>query len=237
MLRFFQKNIASYFNGFIHLFYPQICLHCGSENLTKLVLCESCFLKLPFSQFFSLQQNAIEKIFWGRIKIGPSGAALFFTKDSIVQLLIFELKYKKNKKAGWLLGNIIGDAFIESGQFELIDYMIPIPIRAGKERKRGFNQSYIICEGIFQRFPIPILQNVLVKNKDIGTQTHKDRMQRGKNSATLFTLKNEQMIVEKGILLVDDVITTGATLEAACICLQRGQPRQIQLAAAAYTLT
>ena len=237
MLSLFRKNIYPYIKGFLHLFYPQICLHCGSENLTKLVLCESCFSQLPYSHFFSLPENPVEKIFWGRIKIGPSGAALFFTKDSIVQLLIFELKYKKNKKAGWLFGNIIGEALRKSGHYNCIDYIIPIPIRRRKERLRGFNQSFIICEGIIKQFPLPILKNVLIKNKDIGTQTHKDRMLRGKNSATLFSLENEQFILNKGILIVDDVITTGATLEAACICLQLGQPRQIQLAAAAYTLS
>jgi len=100
-----------------------------------------------------MQENAVEKIFWGRTKIAAAGALLFFTKDSIVQVLIFELKYKQHKKAGLLLGNLIGIELSKLTRFDAVDFLIPIPISNKKNRRRGFNQAQIICEGILQLWP------------------------------------------------------------------------------------
>lgn len=184
-----------------------------------------------------IDQNPLEKIFWGRITLHHAGAALFFTKDSIVQLLIYELKYKKNKKAGWLLGNIIGHDLLKATLFHPIDFLVPIPLNKKRERDRGFNQSLIICEGIVEVFPLPILNTVLVKHAKTKTQTNKDRVQRGQVAVSPFLLKFPYLIFEKHLLLVDDVVTTGATVEAACKCLSLGKPKSIQLAAGAYTLS
>jgi ComF family protein len=229
--------VKKYLSGFVHLMYPKICLQCGSTNIYEYqVLCPHCYNALPFTDFFEIQNNPIEKIFWGRLALGPSGAALFFTKNSIVQLLLFELKYKQNKRAGILLGNMIGKALKASTRFNQIDYLIPLPVRKKTESKRGYNQSKILCEGIAVFFPIPMLTNVLFKIKKTRTQTHKDRVERGQNRDTQFGLKHAALILNKHVLLVDDIITTGATLESAGLCLQQAQPASLQFAAAAYTL-
>lgn len=236
--KYISLYVNKYLSGFLHLIYPKICLHCGSSDIFKYqVLCPSCYTQLPFTEFFEIENNNVEKIFWGRLALGPSGAALFFTKNSIVQLLLFELKYKQNKRAGLLLGYIMGDALKKSTRFNEIDYLIPIPVRKNTERTRGYNQSAILCEGIAAVFPIPVLTTVLIKIKKTKTQTHKDRIERGQNRDTLFGIKNAALIFNKRLLLVDDIITTGATVESAGLCLLQAKPALLQFAAAGYTLS
>ena len=219
------------------MLYPHICLHCGSEKITNdQVLCVDCIINLPYTDFFSMEENAIEKIFWGRTNIAKAGALLFFTKDSIVKVLIFELKYKQNKKAGLLLGNLIGIALSKTDRFNDIDLLIPIPISRKKLRARGFNQTQLICEGIMQSWPGKKIANNLKKISSGLTQTHKDRVERGMTSLPVFYLTQPASLRAKNLLIVDDIITTGATIESACICLRQAAPATISLAAAAYTI-
>lgn len=237
MLLFFYNKAVSYLQAFLHLFYPHICLECGTELLSiHTVLCNNCENNLPYTNLFEIENNIIEKVFWGRSKITAAGAALFFSKDTIVQILIFELKYKQNKKAGWLLGRIIGSSIQHVSRFNTIDLLIPIPITRKKERQRGFNQSIIICEGIQEILPALKIAAVLKKPKSTRSQTFKGRLQRSKQYEHLFALADPVSIIGVNLLLVDDVITTGATLEAACACLWLGQPQSVSLAAAAYTI-
>lgn len=236
----FQKLLnflKAYANAFVHLFFPHICLQCGSDDLLMhYPLCEKCINTLPSTDFFKMKDNPVEKIFWGRVHIESAGAALFFTKESLVQTLIFELKYKHNKKAGILLGRIMGIALSESGRFEDIEGLIPIPITIQKQRKRSFNQAEIICQGIVQVWPKKIISTLLLKSKQTVTQTKKDRIERASNNSAVFHLSNESSISNKHLLLVDDVITTGTTLEAAYCCLINANPSKISIATAAYTL-
>ena len=237
MLPYCWHILKEYVKSFFHLLYPHICLHCGTEQLTdKQVLCSNCIIKLPYTDFFFMQDNAVEKIFWGRTKIAAAGALLFFTKDSIVQVLIFELKYKQHKKAGLLLGNLIGMELSKLKKFNSIDFLIPIPISAKKARSRSFNQAQIICEGILQFWPGKKITNNLKKINTGLTQTHKDRVQRGMTKLPIFYLQRPEVLCNKNLLLVDDVVTTGATIESACICLEAANPKTISLAIAAYTL-
>ena len=237
MLLFIYNKAVDYTRAFLHLFYPHICLDGGSEQLSShSALCTVCENNLPYTNFFTIENNVIEKVFWGRCKINAAGAGLFFSKDSIVQILIFELKYKQNKKAGWFLGRIIGSSIQQLNRFKKIDLLIPIPISRRKERQRGFNQSIIICEGIQEILPALKIATVLKKPKSTRSQTFKGRLQRSKPLAHLFELTDPISLQGASILLVDDVITTGATIEAACHCLWLGQPQSVSLAAAAYTL-
>ena len=237
MLSYCWHQLREYATSFTHLLYPHICLHCGTEYLSdRQVLCTGCIIKLPYTDFFSMQDNVVEKIFWGRTKIIAAGALLFFTKESIVQVLIFELKYKQHKKAGLLLGNLMGIELSKLNRFSTIDFLIPIPISSKKTRRRSFNQAQIICEGILQLWPEKQIVHNLKKINTGLTQTHKDRIQRGMSTLPVFYLHQPQELTNKNLLLVDDVITTGATIESACICLGAANPKTISLAAAAYTI-
>ena len=169
--------------------------------------------------------------------IQKAGASLFFTKDSIVQSLIFALKYKNQKKAGRLLGNIIGQDLLNSQRFKNIDCMIPIPLSKKKQRARGYNQALVICEGIQEKLPhITILPNLL-KEKSSKSQTLQNRIERNNLSEQPFKLIAPSLLKNKNVLIVDDVITTGATMEAAAIYLwKEAQPQSISIVAAAYTI-
>jgi len=230
-------GIRNYLNAFLHLLYPQICFGCGTDQIVKTMpLCSHCIHELPFTDFFSIKENPIEKIFWGSEPVQEAGALLFFTKDSLVQTLMAQLKYHHNKKVGILFGRLMGEAIALEKKFEQIDLMIPIPILHSKINRRGYNQSQIIAMGMQQIWSRPILGDVLIKKRGSNSQTKKDRNARLLQVPDLFILKHAKSIEGKNILLVDDVLTTGATLEAAIAALMTGSPASISIAVAAYTL-
>ena len=237
-IRPFLNRLQAYSAGFLHLFYPHICMHCGSEALqAENILCIACEKNLPYTHFFSIEKNTIEKIFWGRVPLHEAGASLFFTKDSVVQSLIFALKYKNQKKAGRLLGNIIGQDLLNSQRFKNIDCMIPIPLSKKKQRARGYNQALVICEGIQEKLPHIQILPLLLKHKNVISQTSKDRIQRTQLSPQSYAIIDRSLIAEKNLLVVDDVITTGATIESFCkYILNEARPHSISVVAAAYTI-
>jgi ComF family protein len=228
----------TYLQGFIHLLYPHICLQCASsELLNNQVICDECESQLPYTHFSKMAINPIDKIFWGRAQIQQANAILYFTKDSIVQKIIFELKYKQNKKAGFLLGRLIAQDILSTHSENPFLLLIPIPISKKKIRKRGFNQCQIICEGIIDNGVNAVIFNGLHKIRNTITQTQKDRLERSMQNSPVFILKNGAQLLDKPIMIVDDVITTGSTLEAAYYCLKAAHPSSISITTAAYTFT
>ena len=199
-------------------------------------MCQQCIQNLPITDFFSINENPIEKIFWGRADIKNAGALLFFTKDSLVQRLMTQLKYHHNKKVGILFGKLMGQGIAAAEKFEQIDLLIPIPILPSKINSRGYNQSQVIAMGIQQVWNRPIFGDVLTKKNWSNSQTKKDRKARLQQVPDLFILNHPNRIEGKNILLVDNVLTTGATLEAAIATLLAGSPASISIAVAAYTL-
>ncbi len=231
------EGIRNYLNAFLHLLYPQICFGCGTDQVKKVMpLCAKCIQDLPFTDFFSINDNPIEKIFWGRADIQNAGALLFFTKDSLVQTLITQLKYHHNKKVGILFGELMGEAIAVEEKFKKVDVIIPIPISASKMNSRGFNQSEVIAMGIQHVWQRPMFNDVLIKKSWSNSQTKKNRKARLQQLPDLFFLQKPTSIEGKHILLVDDVLTTGATLEAAVTSLMTGSPASVSIAVAAYTL-
>jgi ComF family protein len=231
------NGIQNYLNAFLHLLYPQICFGCGTDQVEKnMPLCNQCIQDLPTTDFFSINENPVEKIFWGRVPVQSAGALLFFTKDSLVQTLITQLKYHHNKKVGILFGQLMGEAIGAEKKFEQIDLLVPIPILHSKINNRGYNQSQVIAMGIQQVWNRPIVDDVLIKRSWSNSQTKKDRKARLQQVPDLFFLQNPACIKDKHLLLVDDVLTTGATLEAAIETLMAGSPASVSIAVGAYTL-
>jgi len=199
----------------LHLFYPHICTGCGSDLINKNnLLCINCIHDLPHTDFALHENNPIEKIFTGRIKFKAAHSEFYFSKGQLIQHLIHLLKYKNNKEIGYYLGEIVGNTLLKTDRFSNIDYLIPLPLYPDKEFKRGYNQAEIICQGIYSSTRIPVMANNVVRQRPTETQTRKHRSERWENVDGSFITRNPAILTGKSVLLVDDVITTGASLEA-----------------------
>jgi ComF family protein len=210
-----MSTLQSIFSDTVHLFYPQICTGCGSDLLSDdQLLCLLCINQLPHTNFAQHANNPLEKIFWGRIPLVAAHSEFYFAKETLIQELIHQLKYKGNQDIGYFLGQLMGNSLLNSNRFKNLDCLIPLPLYPEKERKRGFNQATIICNGISAQMNIPVMRHNVVRRRFTETQTKKHRTQRWENVANSFQVKDPMLLNDKNILLVDDVVTTGATLEA-----------------------
>ena len=198
-----------------HLFFPHQCIGCGSDILShEQLVCLGCIQDLPHTRFALHANNPVEKIFWGRIVVQNAMSEFYFSKSSVIQNLIHEMKYRGNTKAGMYLGNLMGRSLKESVRFADVDCLVPLPLFAKKEKHRGYNQSEILCKGIQEILPLPIITKNVIRVKATETQTKKGRTERWQNVDSTFAVSDGASLAGKHVLLVDDVITTGATLEA-----------------------
>jgi ComF family protein len=221
----------------LHLFFPHLCAGCDSDIINnQQVLCLKCIEQLPVTDFHLHANNPVEKIFLGRLPLAHAGSYLFFTKDSLLQHLLHQLKYKGNKDLGSYFGKQIGNALLQSNRFTDIEALIPLPLFASRERKRGYNQATVLCEGIASVLQVPVLKNVIKRTMATETQTKKNRIERWQNIKDKFELTDSAAIQHKHVLLVDDVVTTGATLEACGRELLSAGTVQLSIFTMAYTL-
>lgn len=229
--------IKSVCEDFIHLFFPHNCEGCGTDLLAgNSSLCTKCLLQLPATGFFSIHDNPVEKIFHGRLNIAQAGAAYYFSKHSLLQHLLVQLKYRQNREAGYFLGRITGRILQASARFSETDLLVPLPLNPEKEHTRGYNQAALICEGIAETWKKPVLPHAVTRIRFTETQTRQNRISRWQNMKNVFEVTEPAQLRNKHILLVDDVITTGATLEACGERLLRVEGLSLSLAAVAYTM-
>lgn len=224
-------------HDFISLIYPKICAACGNslwrhEN----VICTSCDFHLPRTSYHLLSENPVSKLFWGRAKIHSASAYLLFHKGSRVQQMVHQLKYKGRKDIGYFLGDLFGQTLIQSPLFNDLDLIIPVPLHPKKLMKRGFNQSEEFGKGLSSSMKIPINNQLLIRSCNTETQTKKNRFKRWENVNHVFMVTDSHSLVGKKVLLVDDVITTGATLEACINALSLIPEIRISIAAIATAL-
>lgn len=196
------------------MFYPQVCYGCGSDVVNdKQLLCLHCLHQMPYTRFQFFKPNLVEKIFWGRLRVENAAAIFYLTKDSVLEKLLYQLKYKGRKEVGEYCGQLMGEA-IRNTSFAGVDALIPLPLFPKKERLRGYNQATMICEGIAGVTRKPIWKQAVQRVSSTDTQTRKNRVERWENMQGRFHVPDAANIAGKHLLLVDDVITTGATLEA-----------------------
>lgn len=199
----------------LHLLFPHVCAGCGSDVLdTNNTLCIKCIETLPETNFEKHANNPVEKLFWGRISVAAATAQYYFTKESLLQTLMHQFKYKGNKDLGLQLGTLMGDQIVNSSLYKTVDALIPLPLFEKKERRRGYNQAEVLCNGMASIMKVPVWNSVIKRPQHTDTQTRKGRVERWQNMEGKFMLTNPNIVKDKHILLVDDVVTTGATLEA-----------------------
>lgn len=230
------QKIASYYNNFMHLIYPHYCEGCGNDAIEKNhLLCATCLAELPETGFTLMPENTIEKMFYGRLPIANATAAFYFTKDSLIQHLLHQLKYKNNQEVGIYLGKLLGTQIQQSNRYNEVDVIIPLPLNPKRQFKRGYNQAALIAEGIALILNKPIVQDAVIRNVFTQTQTINNRVHRLANIDGAFAINNTHAITNKHVLLVDDIITTGATLEACGAIILEQNCKALSNAAVAYT--
>lgn len=228
--------ITSLSRSLLHIFYPHLCAGCGNNSLHEdQLLCTRCTNDLPLTGFHYFPDNPVENIFRGRIPVTSATAWLYFTKDSSTQRLIHLLKYKNRQEIGIHFGRKLGKALITCGRFDDIDLLVPLPLFAARERKRGYNQAAVICKGISDSMGLPVNTRIISRSLQGGTQTQRTRIERWQNITGGFVLNDPSSIEGKHVLLVDDVITTGATLEACGQELLKAEKTRLSIVALAYT--
>lgn len=221
----------------LQLVYPHYCIGCGSDHLgLQQQLCSRCTHQLPETGFFRQPNNPVEKAFFGRLRVNQAGALYYFTKQSLVQELMVQLKYHQNKHAGLFLGRMMGYALRSEPRFADVDLLVPLPLNPKKEFKRGYNQAEVICEGIREVWSRPMKTKCIQREKFTDSQTTQNRLSRWQNMEGVFQVSQPDQLIHQHILLVDDVITTGATLEACGQAILSIPNCRLSIAAAAYTL-
>ena len=210
------------FPHFFNLLFPQVCVACGDAlDKNEEYICLKCLYHLPKTNFHNISENEMEQRFWGKTPIERATAFFHFNKESSVQKILHQLKYKGNKEIGELFGKQIGIEFCWN-----VDIIVPVPLHAKRLRQRGYNQSEWIAKGISKQWNKPLDVENLYRAIENPTQTKKGLYERWENVNDIFKIKDSAKFRNKHILLVDDVMTTGATIEAcAKAILQSGNTK------------
>lgn len=219
-----------------YLLFPNYCPGCGeSLNAGEQTICTQCVAQLPRTGFAKEEGNRIEKLFWGRIEIEAAAAFLRFSQDGLVQRLLHALKYYQVPEIGEKLGRLFGNELSETTRIEKLDAIIPIPLHPRKMKLRGYNQSLSIAKGMSDTLGIPVEQS-LIRVKNNPTQTRKSKYARWENVSAVFDVLSPEKLENQHILLIDDVITTGSTIEAAAQTLTQIPGAKITIAALAFPM-
>ena len=234
MLKDLRRDV---YDSIIHLFYPSICFGCENEIIERdEMLCLSCIQSLPYTYFEKTANNPVSKLFWGRCTIKAGLSTFYFIEKTPLQNIIHQIKYKNERALGLYMGSLMGHAINEVKKNIPIDLCIPMPLHPKKERMRGYNQSELLARGIEKATGIPIATNILNRTEHTSSQTKKNRMERWLNVETAFHISNPNGIKGKNILLIDDVITTGASIEACVHVLLAKDAAGVIVVSLAYTL-
>jgi ComF family protein len=200
---------------FIALFYPRVCVACHDSLMKgEDVLCTSCLSQLPKTSYHGFHDNPVSKRLAGRLPLHFASAFLKFRKGGLVQSLLHELKYNNRPEIGVRMGHLYGRELFDSGMGGSFDLIVPVPLHVSRMRKRGYNQSAKFAEGLSEALEVEWQESISLRVSATNTQTRKGRADRWSNVSDAFSVAAIEKIAGKRILLVDDVITTGATLEA-----------------------
>lgn len=230
--------MKEWIDGLLNLLFPNCCLVCnGPVSREENYICLDCLAGLPRTNFHLQRNNSTEQIFWGQIPIERGTSFVYYHKGSDFNKIVYSLKYGKSKEIGDIMGKIIASEIKNSGFFESIDLIIPIPLHKRKEKERGYNQSEWIAKGISEISGIPVRNDLLIRKIHNPTQTKKTPFERWENVKNIFELSTQENLDEKHILLVDDVLTTGSTLLSASQIICQAYKTKISILTLAITST
>ena len=198
----------------LNLFFPQICRACNTHlSDNELKICTKCRHQLPLTNFHDDSENAVHKILYGRVKLECATALLHFSKKGLVQQLMHNLKYRGHEDIGQFLGEWLGEELKSIPSYSSIDVVIPVPLHKSKLKSRGYNQVEKFGVAIAKALDAEYNTSILIKTMNTKTQVFKDRLKRNTNIESNFEVVNGIAIRDMHVLLVDDIITTGATIE------------------------
>ncbi|MCK8524196.1 ComF family protein [Aquimarina sp. D1M17] len=220
----------------VYLFFPTYCAACNNPlHQNERILCTTCRHELPLGNFHNVNAKKIEKVFRGRANIENGAALLIFQKGGLVQNLIHNLKYRGREEVGEELGKWLGEKLFQSTDFQNIKYVIPVPLHKKRLKERGYNQVKKFGIEISKKINAEYTDTFLKKNSYNNTQSKREKLKRWQNTAETFELQNTSLLENQHILLVDDIITTGSTIEACINVLKTVQGIKISIAAMAIT--
>jgi ComF family protein len=197
------------------LFFPMYCAGCGvSLPHRHAPVCVRCVADMPATDFERWPANPVEKLFWGRLPLAEACSGYYFSRGSAMQSMIHHLKYLDSPELGVFLGRMLGERIRESGRFGNTDALIPLPLYPEKQKQRGYNQAERIAAGMAEVLDVPVLENAVGRTRQSASQTHKNRMERWQQMDGSFQVYPVSLRPFRHLVLVDDVVTTGATLEA-----------------------
>ncbi|WP_295126592.1 ComF family protein [uncultured Chitinophaga sp.] len=223
-------------SALLHLFYPHSCESCGRDlSRNEEILCLRCYHRLPVTRYHLVPNNPVEKLFWGRVPVQHASAAYYFGKHSHLQHLIHSFKYLGRKDIAFFLGRQMGNMLMESGWLTDATSIVPVPLFKSREKKRGYNQAAVLASGISEVTGCRLRQDVLFRKTFTDTQTHKGRIDRWQNVSEVFYSRKNEGLEGEHVLLVDDVLTTGATMEACANSLAGIKDLKISVFGLAYT--
>ena len=215
----------------MHLFFPSLCALCKQALLVQEnTLCFACEHKLPYTHFHALPNNETALRLAGRFPFKHATSLFYFTQQSAVQQLMHALKYEHRPAIGTYFGSLLGQQLREIKAFQGIDGIIAIPLHYKKEQQRGYNQSNLIAAACAAAMGLPFYNKAIVRKRFTQTQTLKNRLQRVENLEDAFFINNTKLLIGKHLLIIDDVLTTGATMEACALQVLKIPNTQVSIA-------
>lgn len=203
------------------LFLPRVCGGCdrGLRQFEE-SLCSHCVADLPRTRFHDDPRNRVEELFRGKVQLASASAFLHFSRTGMVQRMLHRIKYHHDQQLANELGRRMAEDIKDSPRFRSVDLLLPVPLHPKKERMRGYNQSQLLVDGMRQVWPVEDLGKGLVRMVRTPSQTKRNRLDRWQNVKEAFHLPDATPLKDRHVLIVDDVVTTGATLEGCVLVLQ-----------------
>lgn len=226
-------GVKRYFKAFIDLFYTRSCPGCGNSMLhQEKFLCIACQLDLPVNPFFHAVSNEVKTVFSGRLPLETANSLLYFSKNGIAQGLLHALKYQDREDVGVYLGEMLGEELVKAGY--KADILLPVPLHPSKQQKRGYNQCHSIALGVQRSLGGAITFDAVERTIANPSQTRLNRVKRWDNVSGIFELKKPEILRNKRVLLLDDTLTTGATLESCGMTVLQAEGVKLSIATLAY---